>query len=61
MKVMAFFFSLLLLTPISFANNEDAKTNADPEIVAALVVLNNNEITVADLYCARSQIEVLAA
>ncbi|RUR10990.1 DUF4142 domain-containing protein [Legionella sp. km772] len=49
MKACSLMLSLLLVAPLSFANNTDTKTNPDQEIVAGLVVLNNNEITVADL------------
>ena len=54
MKALAFAFSLLLIAPLSFANADETKANQDPEIVAALVVLNNNEISAADLALSKS-------
>ncbi len=46
MKILTVFCSLLLASSLSFANNQN---NVDPEIVAALVVLNQNEIAAANL------------
>ena len=51
MNVRGFVYSLLLVAPMSFAATlpSDTKSNVDQEIIATLIVLNNNEISAADL------------
>lgn len=51
MKILAVFSSLFLASSLSFA---DAPINVDPEIVGALIVINQNEIAAAELALSKS-------